>query len=257
MSNETTSPARREARAHLHTRLSQRWLRYKLLVAERLGRIDTMQDMHVAYWKGVDTGDYYERVGVRFDEWFLGPHQPFVSAVVACAQDNSFRQMVEVGCGDGQVLNAFSQRLPDIAQFTGMDVNPEIIARNSDIYSDNALLQFTVEDFTKTFSGHAKPDTLFLSYGGVLEYFTEADLRRILSGLAQTGCAFGLVEPVDPDHDLEHDHASHSFGSETSFSHDHRALLESCGWSVRYDEETRIAGIRFKMMVAEVAPLAS
>lgn len=204
-----------------------------------------------AFWQG-ETGDgFYDDYAQRFEAWFTGPHRPFLEELEAAAGRRPFRQLVEIGCGAGQALAFLSERLPGLVRATGIDINPAIIARNRVTWAGDDRLEFLDGEASALLQGLAGKDTLLLSYGGVMEYFTADSLRSMFRTIAaDPGGAVALVEPVDPAHDLDGDPASHVFGGEDSFSHNHRALLEAAGLSVLWSREVKTGPLRWMMMIA-------
>ena len=88
---------------------------------------------------------------------------------------------------------------------------------------------------------HPLPGTVVFSNGGVLEYFSPANLERLFSTVAiSSPAAIVLVEPAAPNHDLENQPESLVFGQEYSFSHNYRRRLIEAGFDVVFEQETRL-----------------
>jgi hypothetical protein len=80
-----------------------------------------------------------------------------------------------------------------------------------------------------------------MSYGGVMEYFLEDELAVMFDMLKKKSpVAVALVEPIYDNYDLSKDTASRSSGMEHSFSHNHRHLLESAGFEIKYQNESEL-----------------
>lgn len=204
-------------------------------------------------WRSESANRFYDKYPARFGEWFLGPHQAIVDEMARLAEETPFDLLVEIGCGDGQVLAHCAERMPGIPSCVGIDINRSIIARNRATYADRPRLRFVAGNAETWLMRNTGPRTLLFSYGGVMEYFSRGSLRRIFGDLAaKPGSAVALVEPVAPGHDLEHDAGSFSFGEERSFSHNHGAILAAAGFEERYRFETRLGGARWMMMLARV-----
>lgn len=205
-------------------------------------------------WRSEIADDFYDKYADRFEEWFLGPHQIIVDEMVRLQAEMPFRRLVEVGCGDGRVLAHCAERMPEIPECVGVDINPTIIARNSKTFAAAPRLRFVAGNAESWLAREAGPATLLFSYGGVLEYFDPAALRRIFSDLAgNPGPAVALVEPVAPGHDLDNNTRSYNFGQERSFSHNHAALLSQAGFTVRYRSEIQLGGVRWMMLLARMS----
>ena len=98
-----------------------------------------------------------------------------------------------------------------------------------------------------------QPSTCFLSYGGVLEFFSQARLeqmwRHVAGSLAPSVVA--LVEPLAPDFDLARESRSRPYGLERSLCHNYPALLERYGFSIAWRREVSIGSQRWLLLVAE------
>lgn len=211
---------------------------------------EEIKKLHSGYWGRVAPSHYYDRVAYRFDQWFKGPHAGFVNAAATLARTREFDRLIEIGCGDGQVLDALREKMPGIDSFVGLDLNPQIIERNKAMYNDQESMTFIHGNLSEIVPLCAARNTMFFAYGGVLEYFPEAELLRIYKDLALKGCAIAFSEPVDPDHDMETTQTSYAFGSENTFSHNHRHLLETAGWTIRAHEQTEFSNIRWQSFIA-------
>lgn len=213
------------------------------------------------FWKG-ETGDFfYARYRHRFDTSFLGPHRIIVSELVALNAKAGFRRLVEVGCGDGQVLDYLATEMPSVEALVGIDINPTIIERNHATYADRPRLSFEHAHAGTWLPRHVSAGTVLLTYGGVMEYFSEPDLRALYTahaGAAQPGHgganAVALVEPLAPEHDMERQRQSFVFGAESSFSHNYPFLLADCGYDVVFAQEMNHAGVRWQLALALTRP---
>ncbi len=204
-----------------------------------------------SFWQG-ETGDaFYDDFAARFEGWFNGPHRPLLDALETTAAGQPFRRVVEIGCGAGSALAFLADRLPGLQQAIGVDINPAIIARNRRTWAGDPRMQFVDGEASSLVVDLAVPGTLLFSYGGVMEYFTGDDRRGLFRATAALpGGAVALVEPVDPAHDLDADPGSHVFGGEDSFSHNHRALIESSGLRVVWSREIVTGPVRWMMLIA-------
>jgi SAM-dependent methyltransferase len=220
--------------------------------ARLLGDSAAAQAALARYWQA-DTGDFfYDRYRDRFAAWFHGPHQVLIDQLEAAALRLELRELVEIGCGDGQALAHCAARMPGLERLTGIDINPTIIARNMETHAGDARLRFVEGDAQNWLAAHPAPRRALLSYGGVMEYFAPEALRAIFAGLAAHGPAVvALCEPVAPDHDLATHPASRMFGQESSFSHNHAHLLRAEGFEIRWQAEATDGGVRWAMMIAE------
>jgi len=94
--------------------------------------------------------------------------------------------------------------------------------------------------------------TLFVSNGGVLEYFRRERLDEMLSHISSSlvPTTFFAVEPVATDHDWSKVTDSIPFGEELSFSHNYTDLFESNGFEILHQ---RAVEFDTWMMMATIA----
>jgi len=235
-------------------------------MASRLGQCVSAAQMHRAastgdwgglrsklagYWRGAEGDQFYSAYPERYDAWFLGPHYPVVDAMVSAAETGEFSRLIEIGCGDGRVLQHVAGRLPSLERVTGLDINTGIIARNGAAYVDDARLSFEAADGHPWLLRASLPGSIVMAYGGVFEYFTHDDLTAVFGHLAAQLAPSMLVltEPVADDFDVATEIHSRPHGIEFSFSHPYRRLLEAAGFTVVFEQETRIDH-RWIMIVA-------
>jgi len=233
----------------------------RLLVAglvrrhERQGTLDQLNGLHDWLWSSRQAVAFHEQAQARFQSWWLDTH----SAVVAPLIDELSRvpgrysTLCEIGCGSGLVLDDLSRRLPQLERFIGLDLSPEQIERNRQRYADSPRLQFDSGDALAWLQTRARPGWVYFSNAGVLEYFPEPKLRKLLLQAAGTGtAAFAIVEPVDRGHDLALQTASINYGTERSWSHNYPHLFRDCGYQLRWQQELEFAGLRWQLLVAAV-----
>lgn len=220
--------------------------------AYRYGDIRATEHALKSFWRADVSNTFYDNSAEQFSKWFLGPHREILDKLVELSGQRSLRQFVEIGCGDGRVLAHCADRMPSIPAFVGIDINASIIKRDKIDYSDRQQLQFVAADAKEWLAMHTTPGTVVFTFGGVMEYFSAEALSDIFNLLAaHVGCAVALVEPVDPMHNLDTDPGSHLFGLEHSFSHNHAALLRAAGFSIRFQKEISLSGIRWMMLLAD------
>lgn len=194
---------------------------------------------------------YYDKYKDRFDAMFEGGHNQIVAWLADLARNQEIAHVIEVGCGDGRALAAMADGVPDVPRWTGVDIHAGIIARNRETFAQDARLTFVAADATDWLASHVAPGTVLVTVGGVMEYIAPETLKRWFSTLASHDRnAVLLAEPVDADHDMARESGSRIHGAEDSFSHNHRALLESCGFAVTQQAETMMLGFRWMMMEA-------
>ena len=232
----------------------KRWILYARTARARArGDAGALQKSLFQFWR-TDTADtYFDKYLDRHEKWFLGPHHEIVDQLAALARGGSYTRLIEVGCGNGRVLEHCAAVMPEVPEFIGVDINPTIIERDRVDYAQNPRLQFMAADASSWLEKTAQPGTILLTYGGVMEYFSASTLVTMFKTLARKGpAAVALVEPVDPAHDLSRNPASHAFGQENSFSHNHEALLREAGYRVIFRKTLRLGGASWVMLLATV-----
>lgn len=230
----------------------KRWILYARTARARArGDAGALQGSLFQFWRA-DTADaYFDRYLDRYQKWFLGPHHEIVDRLAELARSGEYSRLIEVGCGAGRVLEHCAATMPEMQSFIGVDINPVIVARNKMEFAQNPRLQFLAADASVWLQDASQPGTILLTYGGVMEYFSAETLSAMFGTLAQhRPAAVALVEPVDPDHDLAQDAASHAFGQENSFSHNHEKLLQAAGYTVVFRKALQLGGVSWVMLLA-------
>lgn len=218
-----------------------------------VGEPAQLSRLHSRFWAGPAGVRFSERCAERFGAWFMAAHHGVVDEVekMIASDPRRYVFLYEIGCGDGQVVHYLSQRLRTIQRFTGIDINAEVIARNKQTYTQSNL-DFACGNAIDWISRHAHPGSIFISNGGVLEYFSEKDMTVLLQHIRRClrPAAFAIIEPIADDHDLERETASRPFGREWSFSHNHKRLFEENGFHILYQRETATGGNRWVLLLA-------
>ena len=215
------------------------------------GDAGALQDSLFQTWQADTANAYFDQYLDRYEQWFLGLHHEIVDQMAMLTRNGAYHRLVEVGCGAGRVLAHCADAMPQVANFTGVDINPSIIARNKIAFAQNPRLQFLAANASAWMEQTAQSGTILMTYGGVMEYFSAQTLVSMFGALAQhLPAAVALVEPVDPAHDLAQDGASHPFGPENSFSHNHAKLLEAAGYVVTFHKTLRLGGVSWVMLLA-------
>jgi SAM-dependent methyltransferase len=232
----------RAKRLILHARLERaRWRGDHAAVRQSLA----------GFWQNETADFFYSGFRHRFEQSFLGPHQVIVDQLVALNDACPFSTLVEVGCGDGRVLAHCANRLPNLQRLTGLDINPKIIETNIRTWATEPRLSFAQADAARWLADAQTDGMILLSYGGVMEYFNEADLKAIYTRLGRNRrVAVAMVEPLAPHHDLTTQNRSFVFGQENSFSHNYAHLLKQAGFKIIFTQEQREGDIRWLLLLA-------
>lgn len=174
----------------------------------------------------------------RFEREFLGHNVTIIDALEETLTENSFDRLYEIGCGHGQVLEYLVNRLEDIDAFIGIDISEEQIRKNKDKFK-HPKMEFHAADAVGWVVDNAKPQSIFLTNGGVFEYFLQSELEAIFKHIAEnlTPAIVGIVETLGSDHDLETEFKTMIYGRELAFSHNYPHLLKKAGFEVVHHSE--------------------
>ncbi|HEY2358963.1 MAG TPA: class I SAM-dependent methyltransferase [Phenylobacterium sp.] len=238
-----TTRAPRLKRAIVYARLRR---------AHALGDASRMDEALAAYWRAGPGDKFYVDYADDHFRVFQEQHAVVIDVLSGILERSglTFSRLVEIGCGDGQVLVEAVKRLPSISQAIGIDLNAAVIARVSAAHQHRDGISFVNAEARAWLSAHPQPGTVVFSNGGVLEYFSPENLDRLLQAVALSPpAAVVLVEPAAPHHDLENQPESLVFGQEYSFSHNYRSRLTQAGFDVVFEQETRAFGARLMMVI--------
>ena len=234
-------------------KLKQAIVYARLRRAHARGDAAGMDDALSAFWKGREGDRFHGSFAQTRFQHFQEHHAPAfdVLAEHIAANGGAFNRLVEIGCGDGQVLAECARRLPSVTQAVGIDINETVIARASAEYAHDPRLSFVNADARGWLTAHPQPGTVMVSNGGVLEYFAPDKVDELYQALALAlPAAVVLVEPAAADHDLDRQPESYAFGREYSFSHNHRHRLAKAGFDVVLEQEAPAFGHRLILMIA-------
>jgi len=98
---------------------------------------------------------------------------------------------------------------------------------------------FEAADATQWIPEHASSNSVFVTNGGVFEYFLQEELETLFKFFAdqRKPAAVALVETIGTDHNLEREKDSLIYGREMSFSHNYPHLLEQAGFTIKHQSE--------------------
>jgi len=220
---------------------------------QRRGRLDELTALHDWFWANAPAVPFHQSAERRFEGWFDGHHVAIVPAIEAAlaADDCRYEAFCEIGTGCGRVLDHMTQALPQIPRFIGIDLSPAQVALNRERYAARRT-EFEAADASDWIARHAAPRWIYLSYGGVFEYFSRDKVLALYEQLASrlAPSLVVLVEPLSDAHDLQREPRSKVFGDENTFSHNHPALLDAAGFRVLSRFEQRFDGQRWLLLVA-------
>ncbi|WP_178984934.1 class I SAM-dependent methyltransferase [Winogradskyella helgolandensis] len=206
---------------------------------EKKSDYNTLESLHKSYW--VNQGDdFCSDTEARFESEFL-PNWAFVFDILKEElknETNIFKSLVEIGTGNGSVLNYLSTEFPKIEKFVGIDLSPDQTKINNEKYNGNSRLEFVAADGLDWIRENGSSHTIFVTSGGVLEYFTQPRLQEFFKEVNSLGkIIFIAIEPKGVTHNFEKNPNSELYGHERSFSHNYPKLFKEAGFNVWHNSQ--------------------
>src|SRR5690606_27897931 len=195
---------------------------------------NTLESLHKNYW--VNKGeDFFTETENSFENEFL-PNCAFIFDELETILSNSndqYTRLVEIGTGNGRVLEYLSSKFTNINKFIGIDLSTEQTELNNKKYQGDSRLEFVASDGFDWVEKNGQSQTIFVTSRGVLEYFTEQRLQAFFNKVHSLGkIIFIAIEPKGTDHDYDKNPNSQPYGPERSFSHNYKNLFENAGFSL-------------------------
>ncbi|MRI00239.1 methyltransferase domain-containing protein [Kriegella sp. EG-1] len=205
--------------------------------AERKGNSHVLQEYHKNFW--INKGrEHFLRTEDVLEGYFI-PRELFLFDKLQeklNSQWKGFHSMVEIGTGNGYVLDFLSTRFSQINKFIGIDLSQSQIKINKKRFLKNKKLEFVAMDGLDWVRKNGRSNMIFFTSGGVLEYFSEQRLKELLTVLNNLGhTILVFVEPIAVDIDFTENQKSQAYGYESSFSHDYARLLKEAGFKLWHE----------------------
>ena len=222
---------------------------------EKSANYEGLAELHKNNW--VNQGKhFFEITDARFQKDFL-TNASFIFDILKeklSGREHEFDALIEIGTGSGSVLNYLNDKFPEIKKLIGIDLSEEQVSINNKKFQDNSRMEFVASDGIDWVMKYAKNNTIFVTYGGVLEYFTERRLADFLSYLrVLEKIIFVAIEPVGIDHDFDVNPNTQLYGIERSFSHNYPKLFKDAGFNLWHESKEKFANYdyRFSFIGAE------
>lgn len=217
-------------------RISEKLMRFALLKKlEKIQDHDTIAELNKNFWVNNKAIELFKETEDTFNTDFL-PNCTFIFDLLKkelSNQSEEFNTLVEIGTGNGDVLNYLSLEFPEIDKFVGIDLSIDQIEINNKRFENNKKLEFVAADAFDWIKIHGHSNTIFVSSRGVLEYFLEERLQEFLNEINLLGNTFFIaIEPNGADHDFEKNPNTQLYGHEPSFSHNYPKLFKNAGYSL-------------------------
>lgn len=206
--------------------------------------------LHQDFWREQSAEEYYAGTHNRFEKVFMPHFDHYLDQLATLALKRDSHCLIEIGCGEGQLLRHMQQRVP-LQRHVGIDLSEDQIARNQQERASDGP-EYFAGDASEWINANAPANAVYVTGLGVLEYFTEAKLNQLLGGISQQrspACAL-FIEPVDPNADFDNFDSSYPAGEEHSFTHNYAKRLEQNGWSLELCEEVKLDTYRWLVMLA-------
>lgn len=217
------------------------------------GDVQFFEALHRDFWSGEGGEVFSSNCDHRFQDLFLERQQADIVALQREWERNELTQIVEFGCNSGLVLDYLCSRLPGVVRADGVEINQSQVDANNGSVNLDSRIDFHCADGGEWLFENAKPKTLFVTNGGVLEYFRRERLDDMLTFISRKlqPALFCSIEPIAPDHDWTKTRDSVPFGEELSFSHNYTDLFEANGFEILYQRPTDFESWRMMATIAK------
>ncbi len=230
-------------------RLVERLMRFYLAHSDR-GNTggETLESIHKQFWQNQIEDKWFENSSKAFDESIPAIEGP-VRELKQFLEQRSHTVLCEIGTGDGRFLDYLRTQLNGVERFVGLDLSERRIALNQNLYDG---LEFVAGDAQEWVASQDLRQSLFVTNGGVLEYFRPESLETFIQGVARSGSSLALFyEPLVADHDLDSElEVKLTTAGEYSFSHNYPAVCRRAGMNIASMQINEKAGYRGICMIA-------
>lgn len=202
--------------------------------AIRQNQADFFERLHIDFWQGEGGAVFSKNCDHRFEDLFLSKQKLDFDQLREIWNQRQPNHIVEFGCNSGLLLQHMTTELDGVQSSTGIEINAEQVRQNQESPEFDSRINFFNADGGEWLFNNGQANSLFVSNGGVLEYFRRERLDEMLTHISgKLGPAiFFAVEPVADDHDWSKTTESVPFGEELSFSHNYTDLFESNGFKI-------------------------
>lgn len=213
-----------------------RLMRFALLEkAKKQKDFETLSNFHEDFWTNKGEQYFNTRPDNLLESFFI-PKCSFIMDLLEEQfknEDGKYNTLVEIGTGEGIVLDYLSDRFPEINRFIGIDLSVSRIEANKKIFKKNDKLEFVVSDAVDWFKKNGHDHMIVITSGGVLEYFTQSRLQGFFNELNNIKkIIFIAIEPIGVHHDFLKNPNSEIYGNENSFSHNYEKLFKDAGFNI-------------------------
>lgn len=225
--------------------LSERLMRRAILKKiEKAKDYDQLAQLHKIYWSKRGD-DFVKNTQNNLENIHLPAYKSILEVFKYELSNTSikFDKFIEIGTGNGSVLNFLSSYYHDISNFVGIDLSHEQTKTNKINYQNNPKLNFVGGDVLDWIENQPQGNMVFLTFRGVLEYFSQQQLIAFFEKLNGMGnILFFAIEPSDANYDFNTQTESKVYGVEGSFTHNYLKLFQNAGFSIWYLEHKKEEG---------------
>jgi hypothetical protein len=213
--------------------------------AKKKNDFETLSNLHQDYW--VNKGEEYFSSGFNNNvlENFFIPKCSFLFDLLQeqiKVETVPYNTLVEIGTGDGKILQYLSTKFPQIEKFVGIDLSSAQIEANKAVFTNNSNLEFVASDGYDWIKKNGHDQMIIVTSRGVLEYFTQSKLQEFFNELNDLSNIFFIaIEPTGVNHDILKNPDSEIYGSENSFSHNYPQLFKNSGFNIWHQSKELFA----------------
>ena len=209
--------------------------------------------LHLEFWRGQGGADFSGNCDHRFEDLFLEKQKTDFDKLRSIWGACQPQHIVEFGCNSGLLLQYMTTELAGVKSSTGIEINAEQVRQNQTSSTFDSRIEFSNADGGEWLLKNGKPNSLFVTNGGVLEYFRRERLDEMLTHISSNlgPAVFFTVEPVAVDHDLATTTKSVPFGEELSFSHNYADLFQTNGFEVVHQRAVQFESWKWLATIAK------
>ena len=222
---------------HPKNKLERSALASLVIRLNKSGNKQELAKLHRKMWESNDAVEFYKTSDWRFDNMFLNIKKDIDLIFDQIEIEGNTKNIVEIGCGNGNILEYLSKSRKGLYRYIGLDINEFQIKVNQEAYKDDSRFEFFACDANHWIQENPLPNTVYFTFGGVLEYFTEEEVKSLLKKISELpATGFVIYEPLAKEFDPKGNNRSLNFGSELSFSHAYYYLAKEVGLNIIFEQ---------------------
>ena len=218
---------------------------------EKSDNIQALSKFHKNYWQGEKSKFFFTSYNSRFEDVFLKNYMPIIDWLECFIKKHEINNLIEIGTGNGKLVNYLSKRLTTINSFIGIDLNEAQIDKNKENYTDENVKFYSCNaiDWLRL---NGTKNTVLVTNSGVLEYFSSNEVEELIEFAKNelSPIVFLIVEPLAIDFDLFSETKSRTFGYEQSFSHNYPKLFQKHNYSLEFQMESNAENARMLLLAS-------